>query len=320
MDSANDVRTAFEALKQLHEITSKEGICSIDYYKSFAELFNREVFSRNPRELLAIGTSVGIPPASIIGLIILHGGYPDLIMNNIINRKDYKFFESLYHSTWLPLKYNVLQEDVTAPWITLSAQEALLDIDLKSCSVIEYGSGVSTFFFARNCKEVITFEDDETSLDGVRWSSIMKNLATDMHYELSLYALAQDYIDPYIATSMLKKTQEKLLVFIDGPQRERAFLKWSQYIIKNPELDVVLLIDSSDFEFFANIFELLSSFEATIFHHYGYVHGNAVIKSVTSFVTMRPSRLLNGSAAPSKHDSRWGWSMYNPDYISYVNS
>jgi predicted O-methyltransferase YrrM len=58
--------------------------------------------------------------------------------------------------------------DVGLPWISLKAIRFLERFLTPKMTVLEYGSGGSTIFFARRCKRVIAIEDDPVWLGAVR--------------------------------------------------------------------------------------------------------------------------------------------------------
>jgi hypothetical protein len=58
--------------------------------------------------------------------------------------------------------------DLGLPWISLKAIRFLERFLTPEMTVLEYGSGGSTIFFARRCKHVISIEDDPVWLGAVR--------------------------------------------------------------------------------------------------------------------------------------------------------
>jgi predicted O-methyltransferase YrrM len=58
--------------------------------------------------------------------------------------------------------------DIGLPWISLKAIRFLERFLTPEMTVLEYGSGGSTIFFARRCKRVIAIEDDPVWLGAVR--------------------------------------------------------------------------------------------------------------------------------------------------------
>jgi predicted O-methyltransferase YrrM len=90
---------------------------------------------------------------------------------------------------YIDLRSNALTDE--RPWITFEAIDFLNSILSDSMKVFEYGSGGSTIFFAKNVKEVISVEHDETWFQSVSASLKAKGLKnTD-----NLYLIAPEYED-----------------------------------------------------------------------------------------------------------------------------
>src|SRR5216117_3805614 len=58
----------------------------------------------------------------------------------------------------------------SAPWYTYPAIEFLRQLDFSDRTVFEYGSGMSTMFWAKKAKHVVSVEDDE------QWCETLRNL------------------------------------------------------------------------------------------------------------------------------------------------
>ena len=77
-------------------------------------------------------------------------------------------------------------------------------------------------------------------------------------------------------------------------------------MIENRDQKIILIVDNSEYSPFVPLFEKLNLFGASIYHHYGFVYGQAVGKQCTSFVTFHPNLMVESSVAPNCHDHRWG--------------
>lgn len=262
--------------------------------------------------IYAVGQEYGFTGTSITNIIILHGGYFKLIEYDSHNRHVLRFVDSLYQPTFPSLGYNCINLDINAPWITLSAQEALLDIDLPKTSVVEYGSGISTFFFTRSAKSCYSFEDDSDPAGMGGWSNQMVEMSKRLGIEIHLIFPSRENTSPEWVVNNLISSNTSLLISIDGLDRCRHFSEWSQYIVENRQSKVVILLDNSDFDGLRETFEYLYQYEACIFHHYGSVYGPLISKQCTSFITFQPKLLVGSSPAPSMHDKRWGRSNRQP--------
>lgn len=61
-------------------------------------------------------------------------------------------------------------EDATGaaiPWYTYPAIEYLRQLDFSECAILEYGSGNSSNFWARNAKKVVSIESDRAWFEAV---------------------------------------------------------------------------------------------------------------------------------------------------------
>ena len=54
----------------------------------------------------------------------------------------------------------VSKKGMALPWYTLPAVQFLQTRDFSQCNVLEFGGGQSTIWWAKNAKNVVTFEDD----------------------------------------------------------------------------------------------------------------------------------------------------------------
>lgn len=300
----SELHRAFHLLKLRNQAVALNQPFDSEALSEMALLFGRLTQTLDLLGIIQCGSTFGLAPAYVISIIILHGGYFRLISSGIISRSETRHIDSLYNPPYPPLLYNAINQDLCAPWITLSAQEALLDMDLASTSVIEYGSGISTFFFARSCHECVSFESDSYPEGGTSWTSSMSSVSTTAG--ISLRLLNPDLADcsPQSSLSLLT-LPTKILVNIDGEDRTRHFRDWASWLIETRSFYVVLLIDNSEYSPFVPIFQSLKQHGAIIYHHYGPVYGRLVGKQCTSFVTFNPW-LMTSNVAPNTHDSRWG--------------
>lgn len=58
-------------------------------------------------------------------------------------------------------KKSVDADGLPLPWFTYPAIEYLKQLDLKEKSILEWGTGNSTKFFASRCKDILSIEDNE---------------------------------------------------------------------------------------------------------------------------------------------------------------
>jgi len=257
-------------------------------------------------EIFDVGIKYGFAPVSIINILVLHGAYPRLLQEGVLKRGSCRFLDSLYHPTFPSLKYNTFNQDINAPWITLSAQEVLLDMALKDFIVVEYGSGMSTFFFSRESNQCYSFEDDKDPAGKGSWTNQMLEQAGKLDLDIKLITPTDHNILPgYIVSNIWEKHGGNLLISVDGGDRDRHFADWADYVLAHRYAPIVLLVDNSDIGFHEQ-FAMLSAGGASIFHHYGNVYGQLTTKQCTSFCTTRPDLLVSKTSSPKDHDMRWG--------------
>ena len=147
-----------------------------------------------------------------------------------------RWVDSLNHSAFPALKYVVSNKDVLAPWVTLGAQEALLDMPLSEMSVIEYGSGISTFFFLREAFECVSFESDVDPAGKGVWTQQMVDIAR--HEKVDIRLVVPDGHNDSPIESLGLVSGSKILVLIDGEDRTRHFDEWCDYILSNKSQDM----------------------------------------------------------------------------------
>jgi hypothetical protein len=268
--------------------------------------FSKIILEQTIEDIFNIGVENGFPGVSIVNIIILHGGYFRLLQSGIISRGLARFVDSLYHPTFPSLEYNTLNLDINAPWITLSAQEALLDVNLNKTIVVEYGSGISTFYFVRNAKKCFSFEDNADPTGKDDWSKRMADHSIKMQTPINLIFPDQTNTQPEWVQGNLWDKDFSLLVNIDGMDRIRHFSEWGKYIYENKHYKIMILLDNSEIKEFSETFNMLSKNKCFISNHYGNVYGQLTTKQCTSFLTFHPELLVGSSPSPYMHDKKWG--------------
>jgi hypothetical protein len=300
---------AFALLRKVHE---KLSIMSDDeirrHYGVFSNLMLLAVFSEECATIINSAAKNGFPCVSAIDKIILHGGLWKLIDEGLIEERQVRHTISLYGPIFPALEYYIPRSSL-APWITLGAQEHLLDMDLGQFVAIEYGSGMSTFFLNSRCNQVYSFEDDQDPAALDTWIQRMSDatVTTGVRLNVRKPIEGQDDIPELLLRNMHINTQHKLLVFIDGCDRVQLFKAWSSFMIHNPSLKIVLLVDNSEIPDFTDGFNRFYDNGFSIVHHYGQVYGQLTTKQCTSLVSSKPELLMSRSkSAPSSHDRIWG--------------
>jgi len=158
------------------------------------------------------------------------------------------------------------------PWITYPALNYISRLPLGDLRVVEIGSGASTIFFAKNCKSVVTFEDDVNYLKKLiafknkencdfeafnlnlrsstsYFSTIRELLNLDElnHFHLSDIASTTITDDSLIditseIDTLIKSIKTADLIFIDGWYRNTAIYLAGLFSQKS----AIIVIDNSD--------------------------------------------------------------------------
>lgn len=170
-------------------------------------------------------------------------------------------------------KYNLpIRDGNHIPWITYSALEFLLQLNLRELKVLEFGSGSSTIFFARNSKVVISFEEnalylEETSKAILGTNSkvlpivptlkdeIVEYELNEKHFEYfkrdleiletegNFYSKQRDFAKNVISNIMMNWDSPDL-VFIDGGFRNLQML----IAASRTNNDLIVVLDNSERE------------------------------------------------------------------------
>ena len=106
-----------------------------------------------------------IPTSILLGYKGTPFSYLRKGLNFRLNRGEDLFWlhrDFLKKSGWLEsIKFGAPQKNGDPiPWITYPAFHFISDLQLKELAVTEVGSGASSFYFAKHCKSLTTFEDD----------------------------------------------------------------------------------------------------------------------------------------------------------------
>lgn len=115
------------------------------------------------------------------------------------------------------------------PWFTYPAIEYLRQLNLKNLSVLEWGTGNSTLFFAQNCREILVIEHNK------EWYDLISG---------SLPANAEALLIPeedYAAWPMEKKKKFDIIV-VDGIKRGDCINTALEVITENG----LLIFDNSE--------------------------------------------------------------------------
>ncbi|WP_207460988.1 hypothetical protein [Azospirillum sp. SYSU D00513] len=115
------------------------------------------------------------------------------------------------------------------PWYTYPAIEYIENLDFSSCSILEWGCGNSTLFWAPRAKEVLSIESDET------WATEIKKQAPN-NSQIFVRHSEEEYIkNPFDG----KKYN---LIVIDGKYRSSCANSALEFL----ESGGLIILDNSD--------------------------------------------------------------------------
>jgi hypothetical protein len=120
------------------------------------------------------------------------------------------------------------------PWYTYPAIEYLRQLDFRARTVFEYGSGMSTLFWASVACRVVSVEDDE------RWFA---NIAPRIPVNATV--TLQPDLTEFAGT--IYRTQEQFdVIVVDGPARGRTRLKCCREALHSLRSGGLIILDNSD--------------------------------------------------------------------------
>jgi hypothetical protein len=120
------------------------------------------------------------------------------------------------------------------PWYTYPAIEFLSQLDFRDKTVFEFGSGMSTLYWASVARQVVSVEDDTAWFEVVR-SRAPGNARVTLETDLGEFPLA------------LEKAGTPFdIIVVDGPARGRTRLKCARAAVKALRGGGLIILDNSD--------------------------------------------------------------------------
>jgi hypothetical protein len=120
------------------------------------------------------------------------------------------------------------------PWYTYPAIDFLRQIDFRGKTVFEYGSGMSTLFWAQAADRVVSIEDDEAWFEMMS-DRIPRNASLVLETDIARYPGA------------LARTGEHFdVIVVDGPARGRTRLKCCRAALEALNAGGLIILDNSD--------------------------------------------------------------------------
>lgn len=150
----------------------------------------------------------------------------NLFRSSIILEKDYGHFKSAL--IWSAVDRN----NNPIPWYSYPAIEWIKKLNLKKIKIFEYGSGNSTYFWSKQCKNIVSVENN------LSWYKKVNDLLkTQKNTKLIYEPNKRKYIET------ISQTKEKFdLIIIDGSFRKDCSTKALKYLKK----DGAIILDNAD--------------------------------------------------------------------------
>jgi methyltransferase family protein len=119
------------------------------------------------------------------------------------------------------------------PWYTYPAIEFLSQLDFSEKTVFEYGSGMSTLFWAGRAQRVVSVEDDE-QWHGIVAAQLPGNASVRLESDLSKFPDA------------IPAGEQFDVIVVDGPARGRTRLKCCRVALGALREGGLIILDNSD--------------------------------------------------------------------------
>jgi len=120
------------------------------------------------------------------------------------------------------------------PWYTYPAIDYLRQLDFRTKTIFEYGSGMSTLFWASIAGRVVSVEDDEQWFDSIS-ARVPSNAAVTLQPDLAEFP------------AMIHRTNEQFdVIVVDGPARGRTRLKCCREALTTLRSGGLIILDNSD--------------------------------------------------------------------------
>jgi len=167
------------------------------------------------------------------------------------------------------MKMPVNKKKEPIPWVTYSFIDFIESRLLKNFSILEFGSGNSTLFYAKRVKEVVTIEGDYD------WYLKIKN---EIPSNVRLIYSDSTNIEEYSSTPFQLDTKYDLII-IDGANRNECVFN----SVKNASKTCVIVLDDSEREEYAPGIDSLQSNGYKRLDFWGIAPGTFFRKNTTLF-------------------------------------
>lgn len=160
------------------------------------------------------------------------------------------------------------------PWMTYKAIEFLKSFVNKDQEIFEFGSGASTLFFARNCKNVTSLETRKM------WKNIIEERLKENHLNNSKIHLMEDGLINENYEFFLKTLNKKFdIIIIDSLKRYKCALNILDYLKE----DGLIILDDSERDNYKKIFDHYKNLGLKESNFQGIAPAQLRIKNTTIF-------------------------------------
>ena len=125
---------------------------------------------------------------------------------------------------------SVTADGEPVPWITFPARDYLSQLDFSKASVLEYGGGLSSLWWARRAAHVTTVESD------AQWADAVRGKAPE-----NLHLIGPVSLEDY-ARAPLAEGRVFQVIVVDGKQRKKC----AEAALPHLDPEGLLLLDNSD--------------------------------------------------------------------------
>ena len=222
------------------------------------------------------------------------------IIRKILPKKVAAFFRSFFTGVLTPIFFSyssghflsslqsraISKDGQAIPWYTYPAIEFLASKDLTDCTILEFGAGQSTLWWAKHSRNVISFESNPT------WYEHVNALAPA---NVQIHLVSDDLMDmePHIKGQLFD------LIIVDGLDRFEASKKARNFM----KPDGGLILDNAEGywgpEGTYPIMNLFREDQFSRIDFYGHAPG-VILPHCTSLFFKNQCFLMNGKENPTR--------------------
>jgi predicted O-methyltransferase YrrM len=169
------------------------------------------------------------------------------------------------------------------PWFTLPCLEWLIQQDLSDKTILEYGSGFSTLWLAKRCKDIVSIEANKEWYNKIV-AKLIGNLKDTSHYLLrETNEGEQDKIDFYCnAPDSIPFPKQYDIVIVDGILRNECLQKAIKLLSKKGGIIIADNWIQSYVWMSPAAIEIMKPYEVTIFEQSDHINNDGINKWKTA--------------------------------------